>query len=330
MRTIVHSWLTRVLFATVTTAGWLTGQAPPLKQQTASSNPTAVRDVIVGPNDTVTVIALNAEEISKPWQLNSAGDLNLPMVGRIHAAGMSAEELEEEIETRLKKYLRDPQVTVYVSQILSHPVTVSGGVMKPGIIQLDGPTSLFGALVEAGGPKDGVATVKITRSIENGAIPSPLAQASVDGKYSVAEIPLPSVMSGDGDNARLSVFPGDVITVPTEKRTRAVYIVGEVVKPGSIELVTQDTVNLTKALAMAGGFTRVAKPSKTMIRHVSENGSETALAFVDLGKIISGKAKDLLLSDGDILVIPSNQVLAYLQLTTQSAITTGVFMLGRL
>ena len=62
--------------------------------------------MLIGANDTVTIIALNLDEISKAWRVSSSGDLTLYLVGRIHAAGMTVEELEEEITTRLKSYVK--------------------------------------------------------------------------------------------------------------------------------------------------------------------------------------------------------------------------------
>ena len=242
---------------------------------------------------------------------------------------MTLEQLEQEITNRLKKWIKDPQVTAYISETLSHPVTISGDVTRPGVIQLTAPTTLLAALVEAGGLKESATTVKVTRLIENGAMNSPLAHVSEEGKYQVLVAPVKSVMAGDGEGGRFMVLPGDVIIVSSEKRTRMVYITGEVAKPGAIELVTADTVSLTKVVALAGGFTRTAKPSNAIIKHINENNIDTALASINVQKIVDGKAQDLQLSDGDIVVIPSNQLLNYLQLASQSAISTGFLVLAR-
>jgi protein involved in polysaccharide export with SLBB domain len=109
-----------------------------------------------------------------------------------------------------------------------------------------------------------------------------------------------------------------------------VFLAGEVNKPGAIELITQDEVSLTKALAMAGGITHVAKPSRTMIRHINAKGQETAFAFVDMKKIMMGKAKDLILSEGDVVIVPSSQLSTYLQTMSTTAITSSVYILGKL
>jgi polysaccharide export outer membrane protein len=285
---------------------------------------------VLGPDDSVTIMALNVDEISKQWRIGPSGELNLPMVGRVKAAGMTADQLEAEITNRLKQFVHDPQVTVFVSDFKSHPVTVSGAVEKPGVMQLEKPTPLFAVLAQAGGIKDAGPTVTLTRRVENGAIPQPGARDSKDGKFSMLELPTEAVLRGNGEAANVEVRPFDTITVSQEKRTHMVFLSGEVNKPGGIELATQDTVSLSKALAMAGGITHTAKPGRTVIRHINSKGQETAFAFVDLRKIMSGKAKDLTLTDGDVVIVPSSSIQTYLQTMSTTAITSSVMILGRL
>ncbi len=283
----------------------------------------------IGPDDTVTIMALNVDEISKAWRVGPTGELNLPMVGRLNAAGMTAEQLEKAIGDRLKEYVRDPEVTVFVSDFKSHPITVSGAVEHPGILQLEKPTPLFAVLAQAGGVKDPGSTVTLSRAMENGVI-SDSAITSRDGKYSVLELPLQDVLRGDGASANVEVHAFDAITVSQVKHPRLVFLAGEVNKPGAIELDTQDTVSLTKALALAGGLTHVAKPAHTVIRHINQKGEETALAFVDINKVMKGKAKDLTLMEGDVVLVPSSSLQTYLEAMATTGITSSVMILGRL
>jgi polysaccharide biosynthesis/export protein len=284
----------------------------------------------IGPDDTVTIMALNVDEISKAWRIGPTGELNLPLVGRLNAAGMSAEQLEKAIADRLKEYVRDPQVTVFVSDFKSHPITISGAVERPGILQLEKPTPLFAVLAQAGGVKDPGSTVTLSRSIEYGQIPDSAAITSKDGKYSVVELPIQDVLRGHGASANVEVHAFDTITVSQVKHPRLVFLAGEVNKPGAIELDTQDTVSLTKALALAGGLTHVAKPAHTMIRHINEKGQETAFAFVDMNKVLNGKAKDLTLMEGDVVIVPSSTLQTYLEAMATTGITSSVMILGRL
>lgn len=285
---------------------------------------------IIGPDDTITIVALNVEEISKPWRVGPSGELNLPMVGRVEAAGKSVEQLQTEIAERLKTYVKQPQVTVFVSEYKSRPVTVTGAVEKPGTLQLERPTPLFAVLAQAGGIKDPGPTITISRAVENGDIPNKDAHRSQDGKFSIVELPVQDVLRGHGDAANIEVRPFDSITVSQEKKPKLVYLAGEFNKPGAIELATQDTVALTKALAMAGGLTHTASAKHTVIRHFNQQGQETAFAYVDLRKILNGQAKDLMLTEGDVVLVGNSSLSTYLQTMSSTAITSSVYILGRL
>src|SRR5271156_2012626 len=61
----------------------------------APAKPSAPSNSTIGPEDQLTIVALDADEISKTWRVNSSGDLDLPMVGRVHAAGLTSEQLEK-------------------------------------------------------------------------------------------------------------------------------------------------------------------------------------------------------------------------------------------
>jgi protein involved in polysaccharide export with SLBB domain len=98
---------------------------------------------------------------------------------------------------------------------------------------------------------------------------------------------------------------------------------------GAIELVTSDTISSMKAIALAGGLSRTAQPSKAVVRHLNAQGIETSVAFVDLKKIMRGQAKDIELSEGDILIVPNSNLSAYLQQATQAGFQTGFLLLGR-
>jgi len=285
---------------------------------------------VIGPDDTVTISAVEADEISKPWKVGSAGELNLPMVGRIQVAGMTIEQFEAALTQRLRKYYLHPQVTAVLTEMRSQPVTVTGPVEKPGNYQLQGEKTLFDVLVMAGGPKDAAGTeVTITRLRERGHIDYPGARQDESGKYDILPMNLKEAMDGRSDPARIPIAPYDVVTVSEYKPQRVVHIAGEVNKPGIVELVTLDTVSLMKVLAAAGGLTRTASAGKTLIVHLNEKGVQTSSAYVNLKKIMKGEARDLDLTPGDIVIVPSNTLMSYVQAASLSAVTTGVYVLGR-
>ena len=134
------------------------------------------REVTIAADDTLMVQVLNGEELSREWRVASSGELNLPLVGRVKVAGLTVGECEQLLAERLRRYQHNPQVTVYVQEFRSHPVSVVGAVDKPGVYQLKRHTTLFDAIVLAGGPKEAGPTVTLTRAEEAGAIGHPQAR----------------------------------------------------------------------------------------------------------------------------------------------------------
>lgn len=111
-------------------------------------------DYRIGPLDSVSVSVFQEPELSTkaPIQVDASGDINLPLVGLVTAAGKTGTELSAEIAARLgERYLVDPQVTVAVVSSVSQKVTVQGEVTEPGVYDIKGPTTLLEALSLARG-----------------------------------------------------------------------------------------------------------------------------------------------------------------------------------
>lgn len=290
----------------------------------------SVRDNLIGVEDTVTILALNAEELSRAWRVSSTGDLNLPMLGLVRAAGRSVGQLEQDLQERMKKYFKEPQLTLYVSEFRSQPVSVVGAVEKPATYQLQGMKTVFDAVLMAGGPsKESGPTVTLSRSIKNGPLDYPGVRVDDEQQLRSLELTTTEVMQGKGLAAEIRLLSGDVVTVSAAKERKMVHIAGEVAHPGSVELVTRDSVSLMKVLAIAGGLTRTASPGRVMISRTDQPGGQSVTTFVNLKKIMSGKSKDLELSAGHIVIVPSSSVMTIVQGASTSAVNTGILMLGR-
>ena len=290
----------------------------------------SVRDNLIGVEDTVTILALNAEELSRAWRVSSTGDLNLPMLGLVRAAGRSVGQLEQDLQERMKKYFKEPQLTLYVSEFRSQPVSVVGAVEKPATYQLQGMKTVFDAVLMAGGPsKESGPTVTLSRGFKNGPLDYPGVRVDEEQQLRSLELTTTEVMQGKGLAAEIRLLSGDVVTVSAAKERKMVHIAGEVAHPGSVELVTRDSVSLLKVLAIAGGLTRTASTGRVMISRTDQPGGQNATTFVNLKKIMNGKSKDLELSAGHIVIVPSSSVMTIVQGVSTSAVNTGVMMLGR-
>lgn len=289
-----------------------------------------IRVVLIGPDDTVTIEALSCEELNKAWRVNASGDLNLPLVGKIHAEGLTVEQLETEISKRLKRFVVDPQLTAYVSETRSQPVVVTGAVGLPGTYQLAGNNTLLDMLIKAGGPsKDAGPTLTIRRDTQFGMLTGPGVRTTNEGKYTLLELKLEDVLGAHSTHSDLLVKPYDVISVSVHQ-PKNVYIMGEVNKPGTVELVSANQMPLSTLLAMAGGLTHAASASKTKIIGAGTDAdNRRVISEVNLKRIIDGHAPDVELSAGDIVVVPSSQMRVYLQALSMSLTTSPIYLLGR-
>jgi polysaccharide export outer membrane protein len=282
---------------------------------------------VIGPDDGITIVALESEEMSKTWRVNSSGELDLPMVGKIHAAGLTTDELEQTLTEKLRRYVRDPQVTVYVSEFRSQPVTVAGGVAHPGTLQIEGPKTLLTVLMMAGGPNTSGPTVTITRDVHSAPFTLPGSTTDADGQHMSLQLKMKDVLDPSSSASNLEIRANDIVAVSSQKQL--VYIIGEVNHPGAVELVTQDAVSIMQVLAAAGGLTKLAAPHSTQIMRVNQKGLYEKIATIDVKRVMSGKMEDRLLTAGDIIVVPSSALKAYTQTAGMTALTTSFYILTR-
>ena len=167
---------------------------------------------VLGPSDVITIQALDVEEISnKPIWIDTGGFINLPLVGRLKAAGLTLQELEAQLNARLKPLVKAPQVVVAISEFRSQPVSILGLVTTPGVLQVQGRKTLLEVLSLAGGlrPEAG-AVAKITRRLDYGEIPLPGATTDASGQFSVADLQLKALMEGKSPEQNILRLQGDV------------------------------------------------------------------------------------------------------------------------
>ena len=124
----------------------------------------ASKDYKIGENDTLTVSVFQEPELSTPANnplvVNANGNIEMPLIGTVPAAGKTAAELGAVIAARLgTKYLRSPQVNVSVASSVSQKVSVQGEVTQPGIYEIKGKATLLDAIAMAKG-ETRVATLR--------------------------------------------------------------------------------------------------------------------------------------------------------------------------
>jgi polysaccharide biosynthesis/export protein len=133
------------------------GDAPAVAWRSEALTPAHSRsqpqDYRLGALDVIEISVFEVPELAKTVQVNSGGEISLPLIGRIAAGGMTTTELEREIERRLAQdYLQSPQASVLVKEYTSQRITVEGAVNSPGVFPISGRTTLLQAIAMAKGP----------------------------------------------------------------------------------------------------------------------------------------------------------------------------------
>jgi len=267
---------------------------------------------VLGPDDQIVIHAIDAPEISeKPFLIGINGSLTLPLIGRVEAGGLTVDQLETTLDARLKVYVKNPQVVVTVSDFRSQPVSVFGAVTKPGVYQLRGRKTLYEVLSMAGGPGAGGPTetmgssLTLTRLRKYGEIPLPGAKVDPTGQFSTVELNVQDILDGKDGAANIVMKPNDTISV-SEANSKVVYVVGDVEHGGAFSLNGREKLSVLRALSLAGGLGRTARPDKARIIRGAPGAAKPQEIAVNLKRIFNGKEEDIALLPQDVLVIPTS------------------------
>ena len=153
-------------------------------------------------------------------------------MGRVRASGLTVQELEAELTTRLREFIREPLVSITVTTFRSEPVFVTGAFRAPGIYTLQGRRTLVEILTAAGGLGPNAShRIKVSRRAEYGSIELPNAVQDPDKKMSTVEISLESLTQNINPEEDIILQPFDVVNVDRAER---IYVIGEVGKTGPL------------------------------------------------------------------------------------------------
>lgn len=163
----------------------------------------------IGEGDTLKVSVFQVPDLSfDSIVVDAAGNLQLPLIGSVRAAGMTPAEITAEVERMLsERYLRDPQVNISVVESVSQKVTVDGAVTRPGVYKMSGRTTLLQAVAMASGP------------VKEADLRSVAVFRTVDNRRMVAVFDLAAIRNGELEDP--AVFGEDVIIVDTSRLNAA-------------------------------------------------------------------------------------------------------------
>jgi polysaccharide biosynthesis/export protein len=262
----------------------------------------------ISEGDLLDIVIFDTPELSGRFRVNLKGDILLPLAGTLHVAGLNLAEITDAVSQRYKdaKILVAPEVTVFVAEFTRRTITITGEVRSPGVYPIVAPRTLTDTLAMAGGLNDAASR---TVSIVHAADPKRIIHVTLN----VGAQTLESIEEG-----RMEILPGDAIFVA---RSGVIYLVGELTRPGGFQVEHNNRLTLLEAVALAGGLTRTAKGSQTRLIRRSPTGREELT--VNLDKVLYGGGPDMLLTDGDILFVPTSARKVYTQQIISAVISTA-------
>ncbi len=231
---------------------------------TYAENPSG-EEYAIGPDDVINIQIWDNEDLNRTVEVSHEGSFTLPLIGKVHAAGLTVFELENLIKKRLADgYIVAPQVTVAIGDYQSQKVFLLGEVKNPGGYVLKRKTHILELISEAGGFTEKAGrTIKIVRlkSFKRSRGDKETETITIDlGKYKA-------------DNAYDSFFVtnGDSIYINQVPR---IYVIGEVGKPGGLSWESGLTIH--QAISLAGGPNQAAALKRTKIIRI-KNGKEKTI-----------------------------------------------------
>jgi polysaccharide export outer membrane protein len=177
--------------------------ASPATPPAASGSKAHDNSFVIGNDDHLAINVWKEPDLTRSIPVRSDGKISLPLVGEVQATGRTPLQLEEEISTKLKNYITEPEVTVIVEQINSQKFNILGQVTKPGSYSLAAATTVLDAIADAAGFRDFAKQKSIYI----------LRQNASGGETRIA-FNYKEVIKGKNPQQNIKLEPGDTIVVP--------------------------------------------------------------------------------------------------------------------
>jgi len=245
----------------------------------------------IGAGDQIRISIFNVPELSGEYRVDGSGRVSLPLVGDLELSGYDLAQAERVVAQAYgERYLRDPQVSIRVTEYRSQQFTAIGAFSAPRIYNVDRRVSLMEAIAMAGG----------------------LASAAGNQIYLTDRIRDPE--SGQLGTRSLIISVEDLMQNPSEynfplgesalinvPRAGSIFVEGAVERPGVY--TRQGDTTVLKAITMAGGLKFEANRSRLRVLRRDPTTNEWLQEEVSMAEIRSSPLADVHLNDGDIVMV---------------------------
>jgi polysaccharide export outer membrane protein len=257
------------------------------------------------PGDAVLVRVLDETTVSGAFRVGEDGLINYPLIGKLAAADLTLDELALKITQLLEKDLiRKADVSVTMTDRQQSSVFVNGAVQRQGPVNFDPGTGLTlgRAMSIAGGPSEiaNVSRVKIDRTGRDGGSSTETVDLARQQDFALE----------DGDIIVVPIMPSMPVATESEQEAAPqlgrAFVMGQVNRTGAVSLPVDEGADILEVIAVSGGFSRLARPSKVRIRRTNPDGT-TENFVVDVEKMNKGDATEgFRVMPGDSIFVPEN------------------------
>jgi polysaccharide export outer membrane protein len=178
------------------------GKGLPLKKPSQIEMIADSDQYVIGPEDILYIHVWREEALSRTIPVRMDGNISLPLIHEIKAAGITPLQLKKVLTEKLKEFIEDPNVSVTVMEANSFKIYVSGQVRVPGVYRLRSETTLLQIIPLAGGFTDWANEKKILVIRKEG------------GKEKRITINYRRIIDGKDLDSNIILKSGDTVIVP--------------------------------------------------------------------------------------------------------------------
>ena len=246
-------------------------------------------DYLIGPSNLLDIKVTQDPNLSRTLRVDARGEITLPLLGVLHAEGLTPKELEQKIAMGLQKnYIKNPDVIVFVREYTNLKINIQGQVSRPGIYNMLGKPTLLESISMAGGltEKANAASIKIVRAQSNKSEQTNVVTDIYDYEaIKSATVSDPAVANGD------IIFVNEAVPIIVE---------GAVLKPGVIYPKPNST--LLQIISLAGGLRELGDSTKILVYSPETKTGRDSRVF-NIERIREGKDPDPQLIAGNVVVV---------------------------
>lgn len=155
----------------------------------------------IGVSDVLEIAVWKNDAMTRTVPVRPDGQISLPLVNDIAAAGLTPRELRDALAAKLATYMADPVVSVIVREVNSFKVSVIGQVKTPGRVNISGPMTVLDAIAQAGGFTEFAARSRIVLLRNEKKVPKRF------------DIDYNRIVDHGGGTDNYLLVPGDIVVV---------------------------------------------------------------------------------------------------------------------